>query len=205
MKQAPQKADYSPQKADYSMGVSTGAVPAAQYIGGRRFAWTEFARAALLAFTVMSLAPCGSAFAEPPAAPVPRVIQTQETNVENVVAEFMECRRTEGVLTLKIRYRNTSTSAKANQLTFVHSNDNNDYPKYYVTAGAKKYFVLKDSDGTVLSSNAAGGSNGVYITLDPGKSYLWWGKYPAPPADVKKIDFITPLGQPFESVPIADH
>ncbi len=188
------------------MAASTGAASAVPYIGWRRFAWNEFAPAALLAFIVMPLAPCGSAFAAPPAAQVPAsgVIQTQETNVENVVAEFLECRRAEGVLTLKIRYRNTSTSAKANQLTFVHSNDSNDYPKYYVTAGAKKYFVLKDSDGTVLSSNAAGGSNGVNITLDPGKSYLWWGKYPAPPADVKKIDFITPLGQPFESVPIAD-
>ena len=68
----------------------------------------------------------------------------------------MECRRAEGVLTLKIRYRNISTSTKADQLTFVHSNDIDDYPKYYVTAGAKKYFVLKDSDGTALSSNAAG-------------------------------------------------
>lgn len=195
----------APQKTEYSMAVSTCAAPAAPYIDGWRFAWTEFAPAAVLAILVMPLAACGSAFAAPPAAPVPGVIQTQETNVENVVAELLECRRAEGVLTLKIRYRNTSTSEKANQMTFVHSNDSNDYPKYYVTAGAKKYFVLKDSDGTVLSSNAAGGNNGVNITLDPGKSYLWWGKYPAPPADVKKIDFITPLGQPFESVPIADH
>jgi hypothetical protein len=40
--------------------------------------------------------------------------------------------------------------------------------------------------------------------LDPGKTYLWWAKYPAPPAEVKKINFMMPITSPFEDVPITD-
>jgi hypothetical protein len=70
----------------------------------------------------------------------------------------------------------------------------------YVTAGNKKYFTLTDADGTVLSSNSANAD----ASLAPGKTYLWWGKYPAPPAEVTKIDLMIPVTAPFEDVPITD-
>jgi hypothetical protein len=150
-------------------------------------------------FLGLPLVLLGSAFAVPPAAVPTSVIQTQETSDEGVVGELIECRRSEGVLTIKVRFRNNSD--KAVNLTFIHWGAVGvDVPKFYVTAGNKKYFVLKDTDGTVLSSNSANSD----ASLGPGKTYLWWGKYPAPPAEVKKINFMMPLTAPFEDVPITD-
>jgi len=128
------------------------------------------------------------------------VIQTQETNQEGLVGELTECRRSEGVLTIKVRFRNTST--KRAHLTFTQWNASGDNEKFYVTAGNKKYFMLKDSEGTYLSSNSA--SNPAELNLEPGQTFLWWGKYPAPSADVKKINFMMPVTPPFEGVPITD-
>jgi hypothetical protein len=161
--------------------------------------WKGLALTSLIVFLVLPLMLLGSVFAAPPAAEQAGVIQTQETNEEGVVGELIECRRSEGVLTIKIRFRNNSD--KAANLTFIHwGSTGQDIPKFYVTAGNKKYFVLKDSDGTVLSSNSANSE----ANLGPGKTYLWWGKYPAPPAEVKKINFMMPLTAPFEDVPITD-
>jgi len=145
--------------------------------------------------------PGSSPVAVPPAVQQAGVIQTQETNEAGVVGELTDCRRSEGVLTIKVRFRNTSN--KQAHLTFTHWNaSGQDNPKFYVTAGIKKYFMLTDTDGTVLSTNSTG--NGVEANLDPGKIFLWWAKYPAPPADVKKINFMMPLTSPFEDVPITD-
>jgi len=136
---------------------------------------------------------------EPPVTEQAAVIHTQETNVEGVVSELIECRRSEGVLTIKVRFRNTSS--KPEHLTFIHWGATSlDLPKFYVTAGNKKYFVLKDTDGTVLSSNSADSDT----DLGPGRTYLWWGKYPAPPPEVKKVNFMMPFTPPFEDVPITD-
>jgi len=162
--------------------------------------WKGLALTSLIVFLVLPLALLGSAFAAPPAAEQAGVIQTQDTTAGGVVGELIECRRSGGVLNIKVRFRNTSN--KPAQVTFTHWNDGNDNPKFYVTAGNKKYFMLTDADGTVLSSNGTG--NGVHADLDPGKTYLWWAKYPAPPAEVKKINLMMPVTSPFEDVPIAD-
>ena len=135
-----------------------------------------------------------------PAQPNAGVIQTQETNQEGVVGELTACQRSEGVLTIKVRFRNTSS--KSAHLTLTHWNVGGDNEKFYVTAENKKYFILKDSEGTYLSSNSA--SNGVEVSLEPGQTFLWWAKYSAPPADVKKINFMMPVTPPFEGVPITD-
>ena len=68
--------------------------------------WKGLALTSLIVFLVLPLALLGSAFAAPPAAEQAGVIQTQETNEEGVVGELIECRRSEGVLTIKIRFRN---------------------------------------------------------------------------------------------------
>jgi hypothetical protein len=164
--------------------------------------WKGLAPTFLIVFLVVPLALPGSAFAASPATEPAGVIQTQETNDEGVVGELIECRRSEGVLTIKVRFRNTSN--KPANLLFIHAHDDNDFPKFYVTAGNKKFFVLKDTDGTVLSTNSIGSGGGVEANLDPGKTYLWWAKYPAPPAEVKKINFMMPITSPFEDVPITD-
>jgi Cytochrome oxidase complex assembly protein 1 len=139
-----------------------------------------------------------------PAADQAGVIQTQETTAQGIVAEIIECRRKEGVLTLKVRFRNTSN--KTSSLTLIRYPPQGDHERFYVTAGNKKYFILKDSDGIDLSSNSVGNDTGnsVKLNLEPGQTFLWWAKYPAPSADVKKINLMMPVVPPFEDVPITD-
>jgi len=45
---------------------------------------------------------------------------------------------------------------------------------------------------------------GGYASLDKGGSFTWWAKYPAPPSEVKKVNCVTPLGAPFDDVPVSD-
>lgn len=125
-------------------------------------------------------------------------VQTQEANAAGVVAELMECKREDGVLTVRVRFRNTGDKAVE-----LHLIENRNYDAYYVTAGTKKYFVLRDTEKNPLAPSASGfGSLGA--NLAKGDIYNWWAKYPAPPADVKKISYYTPLTPPFDNVPIKD-
>ena len=125
-------------------------------------------------------------------------LQTQDTNTAGVVAELTECRRSEGVLSIKVRLRNT---AETN--THVDVINGRNYDAYYVVAAGKKYFVLRDSEKEPLAV-AAHPSGGVSASLKKGGIFLWWAKYPAPPPDVKKVTYVTPLGAPFENVPVSD-
>ena len=186
-------------EADFT-AISPAAVPAGACAHRWRLPWTVRSSIVLSACVVVPLAPSESAYAAPPAAQVSDVIQTQDANVDGVVAELTQCRRSEGVLTIKVRFRNTSD--KPGKVTFNSwGTSGPDNAKFYVTAGNKKYFMLADSDGTVLSTN---NGNGVAADIAPGKTFLWWAKYPAPPAEAKKINFIMPVASPFEDVPITD-
>jgi hypothetical protein len=189
-----------PTRMTSSTAASPGATAAAARTGWFALYWKRLAPTALIAFIVLSLMSLDSVYAAPPATEQAGVIQTQETNQEGLVAEFTECRRSENVLTIKVRFRNTST--KPSHLKFTNWNAPGDNEKFYVTAGNKKYFMLKDSEGTYLSSNSA--SNPAELNLEPGQTFLWWAKYPAPSADVKKINFMMPVTPPFEDVPITD-
>jgi hypothetical protein len=155
---------------------------------------------AAVAQPVTNAAPPAPATAALPASEQAGVIQTQETNSGGMVGELTECRRHEGVLTIKVRFR--STSNKRVSLKLTEWNNGGDFEKFYVTAGNKKFFILKDTEGVYLTSLSA--SNGVVLQLDPGDTSLWWAKYPSPPADVKKINFVTPVTPPFEDIPITD-
>jgi hypothetical protein len=136
----------------------------------------------------------------PPGEPKPAsgsAIQTQDTNAAGVVAELLECKAKEGVLTIKVRLRNTGSERA--QVRVIR---NRDFDKYYVTAGSKKYFVLRDSDGVPIAP-AADGFGGVVVDIEKGGSWTWWAKYPAPPESQTKVNYMWPLGAPFEDVPIS--
>ena len=156
--------------------------------------------AAISAFTVV----VGAAFvavAGPlpaPAPPASSVLKTEDTNISGVVAEVTECARKDGVLSVKVRFRSTLKEAK--NLTLI---ENRNYEKYYVTAANKKYFILKDSEGTYLTAQASG-IGSLMVRLDPGGQYIWWAKYPAPPAEVKAVTLMTPVAPPIEDIPISD-
>ena len=145
---------------------------------------------------VSSFHPARSAPAS--AAQVAAPLKTQETNATGIVAEFMECRRSEGVLTVRVRLRNTG-AAKVDVDVISARN----YDAFYVTADAKKYLVLRDSEGTPLAV-AANSFGGVTASIAKGGTWTWWAKYPAPPAAVTKITYMSPIMAPFEDVPISN-
>jgi hypothetical protein len=85
---------------------------------------------------------------------------------------------------------------------FAEAGENMD--AFYVTAGNKKYFMLKDTDGAVLAPAANGWRGSLNADLDKDQQYTWWAKFPAPPADVKKITLMTAMAPPFEDIPVTD-
>src|SRR5688572_19708769 len=123
------------------------------------------------------------------------VIQTQEVNeAAGMVAELTEATREDGVLTVKIRLRNTGTV----RVDKAFETNHGEYRYFYVTAENQKYFILKDAEGAPLAP--------VYLSLnlEPGQTATWWGKYPAPPAGVAEFDFVMYDVPPFENIPITD-
>jgi hypothetical protein len=136
--------------------------------------------------------------ARPAAAQAVNPIQSQDTNTAGIIAELIECKREEGVLTIKLRLRNTTD--KEENVTLISGQN---YDTYYVTAENKKYLVLRDSEKKTLTPQA-GGSGILSVRLAKGGTYVWWAKYPAPPAGVKKVSYYTPLTPPFDNVPIKD-
>ena len=132
---------------------------------------------------------------------LPAIAQTaksQDTNISGVVAEITECSRADGVLTIRLRLRNTTDNKARVSLI-----SGRNYDAYYVTAANKKYFVLRDSEKTPLTLTADGFGN-VTADIEKGASYVWWAKFPAPPADVKKVSLFTPIAPPFDNIPITD-
>jgi hypothetical protein len=122
----------------------------------------------------------------------------QETNIGGLVAEVTEVKRKEGVLTVKVRFRNTS----AEKMHFYMVSSGN-FDAQYVTAGSKKYFILRDSEKTPLAPQTDGGGN-VGTSIAPGGAWTWWAKYPAPPPEVKSISYYTSVAAPIEDLPITD-
>lgn len=134
-------------------------------------------------------APAGGATPAPTA-----VLQVQEVNEPGMVAELTEVTRKDGVLTVKIRFRNTGAEVLHHSFETHHGR----YELFYVTAGSQKYFVLKDSEGEPLAPKY------LTVDLDPGETSTWWAKFPAPPASETTIDLVIPDAPPFEDVPITD-
>jgi hypothetical protein len=125
-------------------------------------------------------------------------LASSDTNTSGVTADVIECKRREGVLTLKIRLRNTGASEA--RLGLIASRS---YDKYYLTAGSKKYFILRDTEKTPLAP-AADNVGDLDVSIPANGAYTWWAKYPAPPADVKAVNVYTPIAPPIDDVPITD-
>jgi hypothetical protein len=63
--------------------------------------------------------------------------------------------------------------------------------------------VLKDTKGAPVA--VPHGQHGeTEISIKPKGSFLFWAKYPAPPADAKKVAFYHPHSPPIEDIPVTD-
>ncbi len=122
----------------------------------------------------------------------------QDTNVVGVIAQITECARENGVLSIRLLLRNTTSQGKHVDLL-----RNRNYDDYYLSAAGTKYRILKDTDGTYLTPGASM-FGGLGIDLDPGGQYNWWARFPAPPASVKAVSLYTPIAPPFDEIPVTD-
>ena len=155
----------------------------------------EYIPSSLFAVSVLALAlAAGPAYAQ-----AAKPLQIQETNIEGVNAELVEAVRKEGVLTIKVRYRNSGAQPAKVQLL----SGGSEIDKYYVVAGSTKFLPLKDAQKVPLMSPPDHHGN-LAPDLKPAGSFLFWAKYPAPPAEAKKVSFFTPRTPPFEDVPITE-
>jgi hypothetical protein len=123
---------------------------------------------------------------------------SQPTNKSGFQAEIVESKRKNGVLSVRMIIRNTTNNDDS--ITVISSRN---YDNYYVIAGAKKYFIFRDSEKTPVSAQADGFGN-LSARIAKHGTWTWWAKYPAPPTDQKSMTYYTPLTPPFDDVPISD-
>ena len=134
----------------------------------------------------------------PAAAQTKALTDAQDVNnAPGIVAEIVQCKRAEGVLSIRMRLRNTGDQNV--KVTLVRDNN---YDQYYVTAASKKYLLLRDSEQHPLANPPTFGM--VTFEIPRGGSALWYAKYPAPPAEVKKVSYYTTVAPPFEDIPVSD-
>ncbi|MEU3483351.1 hypothetical protein ACI2LO_19160 [Streptomyces sp. NPDC033754] len=101
-----------------------------------------------------------------------------------------------GFLTVKGRLRNTSESVSA--VPAQVSGDETEVVKHGTSlggatlvdsAGKKRYYVLRDTDGRPLTTSALD-------SLGPGKSTAVFMQFPAPPASTTEVSFQLPTFEP---------
>jgi hypothetical protein len=125
-------------------------------------------------------------------------LASRNLDVEGVVAEVIESGRNDGVLTVRVRFRNEGS--KPAKLSLV---DAQGYVHTYTVSGKTKYPLLKDDRGREVATPRDGGG-WLEPTIKPKASYTWWGKFPAPPADRKNYSLYLKAGPPIDDIPIVD-
>ena len=102
-------------------------------------------------------------------------LATRELDVEGVVAEVIESHRKDGVLTVRVRFRNNG----------------------------KELVKLKDDAGNQTATPRDGGG-WLEPTIKPKASWSWWGKFPAPSSDLNNYSLFFKVGPPIDNVPIVN-
>lgn len=156
---------------------------------------TRFALMVPLVLASM-LAVAAPAIAQPKQGDKP--LATRELDVEGVVAEVIESNRKDGVLTVRVRFRNVGE--KTVQVPLV---DAQGYVHTYIVSGNTKYPLLRDERGNQAATPRDGGG-WLYPTIKPKATWSWWGKFPAPPADRENYSLYLKVGPPIDDVPIVD-
>ena len=125
-------------------------------------------------------------------------LASRDLDVEGVVADVIESDRKDGVLTVRVRFRNEGS--KPAKLSLV---DAQGYVHTYTVSGKTKYQLIKDTSGKEVASPRDGGG-WLEPTIKPKASFTWWGKFPAPPADRNTYSLYLKVGPPIDDIPIVD-
>ena len=140
-----------------------------------------------------------SAQAPAPAAPAAKPLATRDLDVEGVVAEVIESVRKDGVLTVRVRFRNTGSAPAKISLA---GGGTSYHTANYITAGDTKYEIMRDTGGVLATPRDGGGW--LEPRIAPKGTFNWWAKYAAPPAAQKTYTLYLKVGPPIEDVPIID-
>jgi hypothetical protein len=124
---------------------------------------------------------------------------TQSTNIEGILAQITKCDRNKDALSVNLQLVNNTQEKKDVTLISFFSHK---YDDYYLIAGGKKYIISRGPDDVPVATPTS--QSGLHVSLEAGRAYTFWAKYPAPPPDVKSITFYTPLTSPFDDVPIME-
>lgn len=130
-----------------------------------------------------------------PAAPPPAAVSlgSSEDAKSEVKLDVVEATRAGGVVTMRVRL--TLIGGKSGGRPIPGST----YSGIYLSAADKKYMLLKDdADKELMSTN-------YYPDFAQiGATSTWWGKFPAPAAEVKAINFYFNDFAPVENVALTD-
>ena len=126
-------------------------------------------------------------------------LATRDLDVEGVVAEVIESVRKDDVLTVRVRLRNTGD--KPAKVLLVRGGQS--YDAAYITARDTKYTLARDTSQKVVATPTDGGG-WLEPSIKPKGTWNWWGKFAAPPKDVKSYTLYLKVGPPIEDVPIVD-
>lgn len=153
---------------------------------------------AIAALAILTLFAMGNGLAVAQTAGGTKPIATRELETEGIVAEVIESERKDGVLTVRVRFRNTGD--KPAKLALV---DSQGYVHTYTVSGKNKYFLIKDTSGKEVAT-ARDGGGWLQPTVKPKGTWTWWGKFPAPPPERKDYSLYLKVGPPIDNIPIVD-
>lgn len=130
-------------------------------------------------------------------APSPQGPALAEADSQNgeVRLAVTEAVRSNGVLTIKAR--TTLLGGPTGSRTLLYASDSKEL---YLVAGDQKYIILKDSEGDPLTTDDGYSANFRQV----GSTNNWWGKFPAPPPEVKAVGLYFKNFLPVENIPITD-
>jgi hypothetical protein len=117
-------------------------------------------------------------------------LQARGTRLTGVMADLVSADREAGVLTVTIRFRN---STRARRPLPVEP----DLRGVELEAGGRSWPILRDGD-------EAPSRVVLPDSLAPAETRVWRGEFTAPPLDVTEFDLAVPGVDPFTAVPIRD-
>lgn len=120
------------------------------------------------------------------------------TNSGTAEAQVTEATRKGEILTIKIRF----APIVPNKMESIYARiSDQDYENsFYVLAGDKKYLLLRDSQDTPLASPQLSIRN----TKDSPVSGTWYGRFPAPPKDIKEVSLTIQGVETIDAIPVVD-
>ncbi len=128
------------------------------------------------------------------------VIARGMTSHGTAEAQVVEAVRQNGILTLKIRFGPVRAPGGGTDFHTLYGNPKKAQEEIAVVAGDRKYFLLTDADGMPLTPP----DMMVKVTKDAPLAGTWWGKFPAPPAEIKTVSLTLPEVEAIENIPLSD-